>query len=61
LSSASAHVRREAAVGRCVTAVTTLRQQKRDVLDYLTQACAAAMHGDPAPSLLPDVSIKNDT
>jgi len=40
-----------------VTAVTTLRQQKRDVLDYLTQACAAAMRGDPAPSLLPDASI----
>jgi hypothetical protein len=27
------------------------------VLDYLTQACAAAMRGDKAPSLLPDTSI----
>jgi transposase len=48
-------------VERILTAVTTLRQQKRDVLDYLTQACAAAMRGDQAPSLLPDASIiKND-
>jgi transposase len=48
-------------VERVLTAVTTLRQQKRDVLDYLTQACAAAMRGDKAPSLLPDASIiKND-
>ena len=38
----------------CVlTTVTTLRQQKRDVLDYLTEACAAAMRGDTPPSLLP--------
>jgi transposase len=44
-------------VERVLTAVTTLRQQKRDVLDYLTQACAAAMRGDQAPSLLPDASI----
>jgi transposase len=44
-------------VERVLTAVTTLRQQKRDVLDYLTQACAAAMRGDKAPSLLPDASV----
>jgi transposase len=41
-------------VERILTAVTTLRQQQRDVLDYLTQACAAAMCGEPAPSLLPN-------
>jgi len=40
-------------VERMLTAVTTLRQQKRDVLDYLTEACAAAIRGDKAPSLLP--------
>ena len=40
-------------VERILTVVTTLRQQKRDVLDYLTEACAAANRGDPAPSLLP--------
>ncbi|MDR3417122.1 MAG: IS66 family transposase [Nevskia sp.] len=40
-------------VERVLTAVTTLRQQGRDVLDYLTGACAAATLGAPAPSLLP--------
>jgi transposase len=40
-------------VGRILTAVTTLRQQRRDVLDYLTAACTAAICKDPAPSLLP--------
>jgi transposase len=35
-------------VERILTAVMTLRQQKRDVLDYLTEACKA-------PSLLPAV------
>jgi transposase len=40
-------------VERILTAVTTLRQQRRDVLDYLTSACAAAIRKDPAPSLLP--------
>jgi hypothetical protein len=44
-------------VERVLTAVTPLRQQNRDVLDYLTEACAAAMRGDKAPSLLPDASI----
>jgi hypothetical protein len=42
-------------VERILTAVTTLRQQKRDVLDYLTQACLAKMSGDAVPSLLPAV------
>jgi transposase len=41
-------------VERVLTTVTTLRQQKRDVLDYLTAACAAAIRGDKPPSLLPD-------
>jgi transposase len=40
-------------VERILTAVTTLRQQRRDVLDYLTAACAAAIRKAPAPSLLP--------
>jgi transposase len=40
-------------VERSLTAVTTLRQQRRDVLEYLTAACAAAIRGEPAPSLLP--------
>jgi transposase len=40
-------------VERILTAVTTLRQQRRDVLAYLTAACAAAIRHEPAPSLLP--------
>lgn len=40
-------------VERMLTTVTTLRQQRRDVLGYLTAACAAAHRGQPAPSLLP--------
>ena len=40
-------------VERILTAVTTLRQQRRDVLDYLTAACAAAICKQPPPSLLP--------
>ncbi len=40
-------------VERLLTTVTTLRQQQRDVLGYLTAACDAANHGRPAPSLLP--------
>jgi transposase len=42
-------------VERILTAVTTLRQQRRDVLDNLTAACLAAISNTntPAPSLLP--------
>jgi transposase len=43
-------------VERILTAVTTLRQQKRNVLEWLTNACTAAL-GTPAPCcLLPDSS-----
>jgi len=38
---------------RIMTAVATLRQQQRNVLNYLTAACDAANRGKPAPSLLP--------
>ncbi|CAG0942557.1 hypothetical protein ANRL1_00979 [Anaerolineae bacterium] len=41
-------------VERVLTAVTSLRLQKRDVLDYLTAACVAALRGDKPPSLLPE-------
>jgi transposase len=40
-------------VERVLTAVTTLRQQGRDVLDYLTAACVAANSASTPPSLLP--------
>jgi transposase len=46
-------------VERVLTAVTTLRQQNRDVLDYLTEACAAAIRGDEPPSLLPHCSVSD--
>jgi transposase len=40
-------------VERILTAVITLRQQKRDVLDFLTEACKAKTCGHHVPSLLP--------
>jgi transposase len=40
-------------VERIMTVVATLRQQDRNVLDYLTEACNAANWGRKAPSLLP--------
>jgi hypothetical protein len=46
-------------VERVLTTVTTLRQQKRDVLDYLTEACAAAILGGQPPSLLPNALAAN--
>lgn len=44
-------------VERLLTVVTTLRQQQRDVLDYLTDACTAALVGAAAPSLLPEAAL----
>jgi len=38
---------------RILTVVTTLRQQERNVLEYVTAACQAQHFGLPAPSLLP--------
>ncbi|MGV1015460.1 MAG: IS66 family transposase, partial [Methyloceanibacter sp.] len=40
-------------VERILTVVTTLRLQRRNVLDYVTSACQAHRHGQPAASLLP--------
>jgi transposase len=36
-----------------LTVVSTLKQQQRNVLAYLTAACEAALRGKAAPSLLP--------
>ena len=36
-----------------MTVVATLKQQQRNVLEYLTAACEAALRGEAAPSLLP--------
>lgn len=40
-------------VERIMTTITTLREQKRDVLDFLVAACHANLLGITAPSLLP--------
>jgi len=37
-----------------MTVVATLTQQQRNVLEYLTAACEAALRDEPAPSLLPE-------
>lgn len=39
-------------VERILTVATTLKQQKRNLLDYLTQACEAANYGRSVPSIL---------
>lgn len=44
-------------VARMLTVTLTLRSQRRNVLAYLTTACEAARRGEPAPSLLPDLSL----
>jgi transposase len=38
---------------RMLTIAATLKQQDRNVVEYLTAACVASLHGAPAPSLLP--------
>ena len=44
-------------VERIMTVVSTLKQQKRNLLDYLTEACDAANRGRSAPTLLPTIPI----
>jgi hypothetical protein len=43
-------------VERILTVYATLRQQNRNVLDFLRAACAARLRGTHTPSLLPTVS-----
>lgn len=38
---------------RMLTVAATLTQQRRNVVDYVTSACTAALREEPAPSLLP--------
>src|SRR5215510_2480215 len=40
---------------RILTVVATLRQQQRNILDYVTTACEAVLHHRPAYSLLPPI------
>jgi transposase len=42
---------------RMLTVIATLRQQQRNVLDYVTTACEAALHRHPVPSLLPLTAV----
>ncbi len=41
---------------RLLTVAATLKQQGRNVVDYMTAACDASLHGQSAPSLLPAAS-----
>ncbi|HSC69931.1 MAG TPA: transposase, partial [Candidatus Methylomirabilis sp.] len=43
---------------RMLTVAATLKQQRRNVVDYVTMACEAALRGDPAPSLLPATVVR---
>lgn len=43
-----------------LTVVTTLKSQRRNVLDFMTVATSAARTGKPAPSLLPEVPASSE-
>lgn len=47
-------------VARMLTVVTTLHSQRRNVLEYLTDAICAARSSQPAPSLLPQAITTDD-
>ena len=40
-------------VERMMTVAATLKQQQRNVVDYITLACEATLRGTPVPTLLP--------
>ena len=44
-------------VERIMTVAATLRQQRRNIIDYLAQAAEAALLGQAAPSLLPVAAV----
>jgi hypothetical protein len=39
---------------RMLTVAATLKAQERNIVDYVTDACLAALQSHPAPSLLPN-------
>lgn len=47
-------------VARMLTVVTTLKSQKRNVVEFMTIAVIAARAGTPSPSLLPIVTACSD-
>lgn len=46
---------------RMLTVIATLRQQQRNILDYVTTACEAVLHHQRAPSLLPLLEATSGT
>ena len=44
-------------VERMMTVSATCKQQDRNVIDYVTEAISAHLHGDMIPSLLPDYAL----
>jgi len=47
-------------VARMLTVVTSLKFQRRNVLEFMALAVDAQRHGTPAPSLLPDVKVDDE-
>ncbi len=44
-------------VQRMLTVVTTLKSQRRNVLEFMTQAVSAKRQGQPSPTLLPQIPV----
>jgi hypothetical protein len=44
-------------VARMLTVVTTLKSQRRNVLEFMTQAVSSKRHNQPTPSLLPQIPV----
>lgn len=47
-------------VSRMLTVITSLKFQRRNVLEFMTLAVDAQRHGTPAPSLLPDLEVNDE-
>ena len=43
---------------RLLTVAATLKQQGRNIVDYMTAACEASLQGKAAPSLLPTAAAR---
>ncbi len=47
-------------VSRILTVVTSLKFQRRNVLEFMTDAVSAARNDTPAPSLIPDTTVSEE-
>ncbi len=47
-------------VARMLTVVTSLKFQRRNVLEFMTNAVSAARNHTPAPSLIPDTTVSEE-